>query len=123
MPCMELIRKIDTLNPELKEVLYCFIEEIEKDRGVRSGFIEPDIAEIKITLNDLKSLIKELAETQKETEDRLQKLIKEHETTKKQIKGINKDIVHMEDMSSLLPLGKPGYLYGNFPGSKGFCQI
>jgi pantothenate kinase len=81
MPSMELVRKIDMLQPELKEILYTFIEEIERDY-IKSANSEPDITEIKIALNDLQSLVKELSEAQKETEERLQKLIKEYELQK-----------------------------------------
>jgi uncharacterized protein YqgV (UPF0045/DUF77 family) len=122
MPAMELIRKIDQLNPELKEVLYSFIEEIERDH-VKSEITEPAITDIKITLNDLKSLVKELSEAQKETEERLQKLIKEHEITKKQIKGFDMTFIQKDSCTSLPSLKKPGYLYGKFPGSRGLCQI
>ncbi|MEQ8167973.1 MAG: hypothetical protein ABRQ38_03680 [Candidatus Eremiobacterota bacterium] len=117
MPSMELIRRIDMLQPELKEVLYTFIEEIEKSR-IKSVNTD-SITEIKITLNDLQNLIKELSEAQKETEERLQKLIKEYEYTKKQLKCTDE----REACCYLPSLKKPGYLYGKFPGSTGLCQV
>jgi len=122
MPSMELVRKIDMLQPELKEILYTFIEEIERDH-IKSANSEPDITEIKIALNDLQSLVKELSEAQKETEERLQKLIKEYEYTKKQLKCTDMTFIERESCNYLPSLKKPGYLYGKFPGSSGLCQV
>ncbi|MEQ8223655.1 MAG: hypothetical protein ABRQ37_15185 [Candidatus Eremiobacterota bacterium] len=121
MPGMELVRKIDMLQPELKEVLYTFIEEIEKTH-IKSVNTDA-ITEIKIALNDLQSLVKELSEAQKETEERLQKLIKEYEYTKKQLKCTDMTFIERESCSYLPSLKKPGYLYGKFPGSSGLCQV
>ncbi|MEQ8192264.1 MAG: hypothetical protein ABRQ39_30140 [Candidatus Eremiobacterota bacterium] len=121
MPGMELVRKIDMLQPELKEVLYTFIEEIEKTQ-IKS--VKTDaITEIKIALNDLQSLVKELSEAQKETEERLQKLIKEYEYTKKQLKCTDMTFIERDSCNYLPSLKKPGYLYGKFPGSSGLCQV
>lgn len=60
-----LLRKMDGIAPELKEVLWLLLEEIEQQR---------ESAVTKTDFNDLKQIVRELAEAQKRTEQRVDTL-------------------------------------------------
>ena len=68
-----LLRKMDNTPPEIKEVLWLLLEEIEQQR---------EAAVTKTDFNDLKQLVRELAEAQKRTEQRMEELAEaQRETT------------------------------------------
>ncbi|MDL1956169.1 MAG: hypothetical protein LWW95_03830 [Candidatus Desulfofervidus auxilii] len=89
-----LIRKLEEVEPRLRGVLFAILEEIEQQR-------EETVT--KKEFNELKEIVKELAEAQKRTEQRveelaqaqkrteeeLQKLIKEHAKTREQVGGLS----------------------------------
>ena len=89
-----LIRKLEEVEPRLRGVLFAILEEIERQR-------EETVT--KKEFNELKEIVKELAEAQKRTEQRveelaqaqkrteeeLQKLIKEHAKTREQVGGLS----------------------------------
>ena len=60
-----LLRKMDNTPPEIKEVLWLLLEEIEQQR---------EAAVTKTDFNDLKQIVRELAEAQKRTEQRIDAL-------------------------------------------------
>ncbi len=60
-----LLRKMDSVPPELKEVLWLLLEEIEQQR---------EASVTKTEFNELKSIVRDLAEAQKRTEQRLDTL-------------------------------------------------
>jgi len=103
MPSIELIRKIDALDPSLKDVLYTFIEEIEKSREqavskTEFNELKDIVKNLGIKVGDLTITVKELAEAQSKTEKSLQKLIKDHEVTRKQLGGLDKNVgFHLEN--------------------------
>ncbi len=74
----KIIRLLDRLEPTTKEVLLAVLEEIEKQR-------EESVT--KNEFNELKEIVRDLANAQKETEERLQDLtIKVNELTEAQKK-------------------------------------
>jgi len=75
-----LIRKLEEVEPRLREVLFAILEEIERQR-------EETVT--KKEFNELKEIVKELAQAQKRTEKELQKLIKEHTKTREQVGGLS----------------------------------
>lgn len=74
-----LLRKIEKLEPELKEVFLEFGEEIEKNREESIG---------KAEFNELKDIVKELAEAQKRTEKRIEELAEAQKRTEKKVEEL-----------------------------------
>ena len=56
---VSLIRKLETISPELREVFLALVEEIERSR--EEGVTKKEF-------NELKEIVRELAEAQKRTE-------------------------------------------------------
>ena len=75
-----LIRKLEGIEPRLREVLFAILEEMERQR------VE---AITKKEFNGLKKIIEELAEAQRRTEKTLQVLIREHAKTRDQVGGLS----------------------------------
>lgn len=62
-----LIRKIDSVAPELKETLLLLLEKIEQQR---------EASVTRTEFGELKNIVRELAEAQKRTEQRVEELAK-----------------------------------------------
>jgi DNA repair exonuclease SbcCD ATPase subunit len=62
---VSLMRKLDTVDPGLKEILWALLDEIEQHR-------EQSVT--KVEFNELKDIVRELAEAQKRTEQRVEEL-------------------------------------------------
>ena len=75
-----LIRKLEGIEPRLREILFAILEEMERQR------VE---AITKKEFNGLKEIIEELAEAQRRTEKTLQVLIREHAKTRDQVGGLS----------------------------------
>ncbi|RME62776.1 MAG: chordopoxvirus fusion protein, partial [Nitrospirae bacterium] len=71
---------LDRVDPTLKEVLLAILEEIEKQR-------EHQVT--KKEFNELKAIVRELAEAQKRTEEELKKLVTEHQRTRQELGGLS----------------------------------
>jgi DNA polymerase II large subunit len=94
-----LMRKIDGIAPELKEVLWLMLEEIEQQR---------EAAVTKTDFNDLKLIVHELAEAQKRTEQRVEELVealrettreiaslsRAHDNTRSQLGGLSRSVAY-----------------------------
>jgi hypothetical protein len=72
----EFLRKIEKLGPDLKDVLYPIVETVEKHYEESVGRIE---------FNDLKDIVKDLAEAQKRTEIRVEELAEAQKRTEKKL--------------------------------------
>lgn len=83
---VSLVRMLDTVDPALREVLYAILEEIERQQKER--VTKEEFKELKEVVKDLAHGIKELAEAQHRTEERLEKLIGEHKKTREQMGGL-----------------------------------
>ena len=104
-----LVRKLEEIEPRLKEVLFAILEEIEQQR-------EETVT--KKEFNELKEIVKELAEAQKRTEQRveelaqaqkrteqeLQKLIKEHAKTREQVGGLSSTVGYILENEAMKAL-------------------
>ena len=62
---VSLMRKLDTVEPELKEILWTILDEIEQHR-------EQSVT--KVEFNELKDIVRALAEAQTRTEQRVEEL-------------------------------------------------
>lgn len=78
-----LIKKLEEVEPQLRGVLITILEEIERQR-------EETVA--KKEFNELKDIVRELAEAQKKTEQELRKLVKEHSKTREQLGGLSNTV-------------------------------
>ena len=104
-----LIRKLEEVEPRLRGVLFAILEEIERQR-------EETVT--KKEFNELKQIVKELAQAQKRTEQRveelaqaqklteqeLQKLIKEHAKTREQVGGLSSTVGYILENEAMKAL-------------------
>jgi len=74
-----LIRKLDTLPPELKDIFLTLVEELEKNRQETVTKHEFD---------ELRQVVKELAEAQKRTEQRVNELAEAQKRTEEEIRKL-----------------------------------
>ena len=100
---VSLIRKISEVEPPLREVLLAILEEIEKQRAqFEQQVTKTEFNELKEIVRDLaeaqkrteermaslEQRMEELAEAQKKTEQELKKLVSEHRKTREQLGGL-----------------------------------
>jgi len=102
MPSMELVRKLDILDPALKEVLYSFIEEIEKNREqavskVEFNELKEIVRNLAVTMGELGIAQRELAEAQKRTEIE----VKEVKVDLNELKGIVKELAEAQKRTEI----------------------
>ena len=71
------IRKLDDIDPQLRQVLLSMLEELERQR--EESVTKKEFNELKEIVRDLGKTIKELAEAQKRTEARLEAFEKQTE--------------------------------------------
>ena len=103
-----LIRKLEEIEPRLRGVLFAILEEIERQR--EETVTKKEFNELKEIVRELaeaqkrteqrveelaqaqkrtEQRVEELAQAQKQTEKELQKLIKEHTKTREQVGGLS----------------------------------
>ena len=125
-----LMRKLEKVEPQLREVLYAILEEIEaqrKERVTRDEFRElkeivKELAEAQKRteervnelaeaqkrteerLTRLEETVEKLAEAQKRTEEELQKLIGEHRKTREQLGGLSITVGYVLENEALKAL-------------------
>jgi hypothetical protein len=98
---VSLLRKLEEVEPQLRGVLIAILEEIEQQRLEAVTKVEfnelkeivRDLADAQKGtergLHELRGVVQELAEAQKRTEKGLQDLIKEHSKTREQVGGMS----------------------------------
>ena len=126
---VDLIRKLESVEPQLREVLLALLEEVERSREesvTRKEFLEfaqrteenfarvwqviGELAQAQKRteerLTRLEAVVGELAQAQKRTEEKLEKLIGEHKKTREQLGGLSHTVGYfLEDRSyRFLPL-------------------
>ncbi len=100
-----LIRQLEkVVDPQLREVLYAILEEIERQRAqLEDQVTKKEFNELKEIVRELaeaqkqteerldrlEKIVEELAEAQKRTEEELRKLIGEHRKTREQLGGLS----------------------------------
>ncbi len=97
------IKLLEKVDPGLREVLIALLEEMERQR------LE---TVTKNEFNELKAIVKELAEAQKRTEEELRKLIGEHRKTREMLGTLQHTVGYvLEDraFSGLPPLLKKDF--------------
>jgi len=106
---VSLIRKLEQVEPFLREVLIAVLEEIERQR-------EETVT--KKEFNELKEIVRELAEAQKRTEERveelaaaqkrteeeLRKLVVEHSKTREQLGGLSMTVGYILENEAMKAL-------------------
>jgi len=78
-----LIRKLEEVEPRLREVLFAILEEIERQR-------EETVT--KKEFNELKEIVKELAQAQKRTEQRVEELAEAQKQTEVRLTRLEKAV-------------------------------
>ena len=116
---VSLIKKLEQLEPGLREVLVAVLEEIERQREetvTKSEFNElkeivRELAQAQRRteerLDSLAQRVEELAQAQKRTEEALADLIEEHAKTREQLGGLSNTVGYIlenEAMRALLRL-------------------
>ena len=82
---VSLIRKLETVSPELREVFLALVEEIEKSR--EEGVTKREF-------NELKEIVRELAEAQKRTEEEIRKLAGSLRRTREEVGGLSRSVAY-----------------------------
>jgi len=72
---IEIIRKVEQVHPELKEVFVMLLEEMERLKDIVT----------KKEFNELKAVVQELAEAQKRTEQRVNELVEAQKRTEQRV--------------------------------------
>ena len=76
---MSLARKLEKVEPQLREVLFAILEEIEKQRKERVT---------KEEFKELRDIVKELAQAQKHTEQKIKELTEAQKQTEQKVKEL-----------------------------------
>jgi len=89
-----LIRKLEGIEPRLREVLFAILEEMERQRVeaiTKKEFngLKKIIEELAEAQRRTEKTVEELAEAQRRTEKTLQVLIREHAKTRDQVGGLS----------------------------------
>ncbi len=85
---VSLMRKLDVVEPELKEVLWGILEEIELNR--EASVTKTEFNELKEIVRELVTTTKELAEAQKRTEIKVEELAEAQKKTEAAIAELTK---------------------------------
>ncbi len=83
---VSLMRKLDRVEPELKEILWTMLDEIEQHR--EQSVTKVEFNELKDIVRDLGQTTKELAEAQKRTEQRIEELAEAQKELAEAQKGL-----------------------------------
>jgi len=89
-----LIRKLEGIEPRLREILFAILEEMERQRVeaiTKKEFngLKEIIEELAEAQRRTEKTVEELAEAQRRTEKTLQVLIREHAKTRDQVGGLS----------------------------------
>ncbi|MFP4259374.1 MAG: hypothetical protein ACLFRE_10250, partial [Desulfovermiculus sp.] len=76
---VSLMRKLDKVSPDLREVLYAILEEIERQSQERVT---------KVEFRELKEAVQELAQAQSRTEARLEELAQAQARTEARVEEL-----------------------------------
>lgn len=94
-----LIRKMDSVTPELKEILLLLLEEIEQQR--EASVTRTDFGELKTIVRELaeaqkrtEQRVEELAEAQRETTREIASLSRAHDNTRSQVGGLARSMAY-----------------------------
>jgi len=83
---VSLMRKLDVVEPELKEVLWGILEEIELNR--EASVTKTEFNELKEIVRELATTTKELAEAQKRTETKVEELAEAQKRTETKVEEL-----------------------------------
>ena len=89
------IRKLQNIEPSLREVLLSLIEEIERQR--EESVTKDEFKEIKEILKRLAKTVNELAEAQRKTEERVNELAEAQKKTEEEVACLNKRMRLVEE--------------------------
>jgi cell division protein FtsB len=94
---VSLMRQLDTVDPDLRQVLYSILEEIERQSQER--VTKDEFRELKNIVQNLaqaqsrtEARLEELAQAQAKTEAEVRKLAKSHQQLQKQVGGLSDSV-------------------------------
>ena len=94
-----LIKKLDKVDAPLREVLFAMLEEMEKQGAQRDEQVT------KREFNELKGIVKELAEAQKRTEQEVAKLASSLERTQQEVAKLASSLEKTQQEVAKLAIG------------------
>ncbi len=80
---VSFIRELETIDPKLRKVLLSMLDELERQR--EESVTKKEFNELKDVVRDLGQAVKELAEAQKRTEERLNELAEAQKRTEERL--------------------------------------
>ncbi|MCX6582465.1 MAG: hypothetical protein NT166_20020 [Candidatus Aminicenantes bacterium] len=107
---VDFIRKVDRLQPDLRDILYSMLDVIDRHR--LESVNRDDFNELKGIVKDLVVSQKELAEAQKRTEEEIRGLARDHKNTQKEVGGLSTTFGYMLENAAYKKL--PGLLARDF---------
>jgi hypothetical protein len=96
---VSLMRKLDMVSPEIKDVFLSFVEEVEQSS--EEAVTKREFNELKEIVRELteaqkktEQTVNELAQAQKRTEEEVRKLTIEHRRTRQQVGGLSRSVAY-----------------------------
>ncbi len=89
---VSLIRKLESVPKDLREVLLDLVEELERQR--EESVTKREFNELKGIVRELSEEVKKLAEAQKRTEEEIRKLTQSHRRLRGEVGGLSRSIAY-----------------------------
>ncbi len=100
---VNFIRELETIDPKLRKVLLSMLDELERQR--EESVTKKEFNELKDVVRDLGQAVKELAEAQKRTEERLNELAEAQKRTEERLNELAEAQKRTEDEIAKLSKG------------------
>ena len=114
---VSLIRKLEQIDPPLRDVLFAILEEMDRQR--EETVTKKEFNELKEIVRELAEAqkrtelrVEELAEAQRETQRELRKLVGEHVKTREQVGGLSTTVGYVLENEAMKAL--PALLESEF---------
>ncbi len=114
---VSLIRKLEQIDPPLRDVLFAILEEMDRQR--EETVTKKEFNELKEIVRELAEAqkrtelkVEELAEAQRETQRELRKLVGEHVKTREQLGGLSTTVGYVLENEAMKAL--PALLESEF---------
>ena len=89
---VSLIRKLESVPKDLREVLLDLVEELERQR--EESVTKREFNELKEIVRELSEEVKKLAEAQRRTEEEIRKLAQSHRRLRGEVGGLSRSIAY-----------------------------
>jgi len=89
---VSLIRKLESVPKDLREVLLDLVEELERQR--EESVTKREFNELKEIVRELSQEVKKLAEAQRRTEEEIRKLAQSHRRLRGEVGGLSRSVAY-----------------------------